>query len=192
MSPDGIKVDVIPFGDIADADANIEWPPDGETRMSVLGFQEAHEYSDVIRIQADPEIRIRVATPVGMTLLKLIAWNERTPDRRTKDALDLQHLLSSYTRIPEVLEEIYSEPTLGECHDWDTELMGAEVLGQRARQIARPGTSEAILRLGGRSDRVDTLLWEMANGVDRALNRSRDLFGAYLAGFSDSDSVLAG
>jgi predicted nucleotidyltransferase len=114
MSPSGIPVDIVPFGQLADSDANIGWPPDGETRMSVLGFTEAHDHGDLIRIQSDPEIQVRVATPVGMALLKLIAWNDRSPDVRKKDALDFHHLLSSYHRIPEVADTVYSEHALGE------------------------------------------------------------------------------
>jgi predicted nucleotidyltransferase len=183
VSPEGIKLDVIPFGAIADAEANIAWPPRGETRMNVLGFNEAHDHSDLIRIQSDPEIRIRVATPIGMVLLKLIAWNDRPQDKRRKDALDLQHLLSSYPRIPEVNDAIYSETGLGERHDWDIELMSAELLGQRARQIAEQQTADAILRLGPDSATYQTLIWEMANGVDTMFDRSGELLHAFFYGF---------
>jgi len=183
LSPRGIAVDVIPFGEIADTDTNIAWPPDGETRMSVLGFKEAHDHSDLIRIQKDPEIRVRVATPVGMVLLKLIAWNERSLDKRPKDALDLQHLLTSYSRIPAVQEAIYSERELGERHGWDNDFMGAELLGLHATRIAQHRTAEVILALVGRSERVERLVWEMSGGIEANLDRSGKLLDAFFRGF---------
>jgi predicted nucleotidyltransferase len=187
VSPNGIKLDVIPFGEIADADANIAWPPDGEIRMNVLGFKEAHDHSDLIRIQGNPEIRIRVATPIGMTLLKLIAWNDRSLDKRRKDALDLQHLLNSYYSIPEAQDAIYADPALGERHGWDVELMSADLLGRRARKIAHEQTAHVILALGADSERYETLLWEMSNGVEATLDRSGQLLGAFFVGFRASD-----
>ena len=187
VSPAGIKLDVIPFGEVADSDANIAWPPDGETRMSVLGFKEAHDHSDMVRIQETPEIKIRVATPIGMALLKLIAWNDRSPALRKKDALDVQYLFTSYSRIPEVNDAIYSQATLGERYAWDVDLMGADILGQHARQIAQQQTAEVILALGADSERFETLIWEMANGAETMLARSRDLLGAFFGGFRVSD-----
>lgn len=185
-SPGGIPVDIVPFGQVADSDANIAWPPDGETRMSVLGFTEAHDHSDLIRIQNDPEIQIRVATPVGMALLKLIAWNDRSPDVRKKDALDFQHLLSSYSRIPEVNDTAYAERALAERHGWDIDLISAEVLGLRARQMAHQKTAEVIFALADRAEKLEALLWEMASGVEAMLDRSSELLTAFFRGFRGS------
>lgn len=38
LSPQGMKVDITPFGPIADENAEIAWPPDGDWVMNVLGF----------------------------------------------------------------------------------------------------------------------------------------------------------
>lgn len=183
FAPSGIPVDIIPFGQIADADSNIAWPPDGETIMSVLGFKEAHEHSDLIRIQDDPPIDVRVAAPVGMALLKIVAWRDRSLDIRRKDAKDLYYLLDNYSAIPEVEDAIYSDPELGSRHEWDVELMSAELLGQRARDIAAPETAQAILALADHAEKIESLGWEMSGGHERLLDRSNALLAAFFEGF---------
>ena len=144
LSPDEVRTDLIPFGPICDVNTEIEWPDDDGVRMNVLGFQEACDHSDIVRVQTDPIIDVSVATPAGMMLLKLIAWTDRAPDLRTRDATDLRYLLANYDRIPSVLEAIYNDPEIGTRYDWDTSRMSADLLGQHSASIASPETVQAI------------------------------------------------
>ncbi len=50
--------------------------------MKVLGFQEACDNAEWVRIQENPELDVPVATPAGMSLLKIIAWTDRAGDLR--------------------------------------------------------------------------------------------------------------
>jgi predicted nucleotidyltransferase len=156
------------------------------SKVSVLGFKEAHDHSDLVCIQDDPQIVVRVATPIGMALLKTIAWKDRAVDIRTKDAKDLLYLLVNYSKIPEVLDAIYADSMLGKRHEWDVDRMSAELLGQRAHDIASPETAAAILGLTDRPDDVDALTWEMADGFDDAIERCEVLLSAFFAGFRRS------
>jgi hypothetical protein len=61
--------------------------------------------------------------------------------------------------------------------------MSAELLGQRATQIAEQQTADAILRLGPDSATYQTLIWEMANGADTMFDRSAELLHAFFYGF---------
>jgi len=63
----------VPFGDIENENRNIDWPPNGDTSMSALGFSEACQKADQVIISQDPQMSIPVASPAGMTLLKLVA-----------------------------------------------------------------------------------------------------------------------
>lgn len=186
FSPDDATLDLVSFGPVADADFNIAWPPTGETKMSVLGFDEASRHSDLIRIQDDPQIDVRVATPIGMSLLKTIAWKHRSADVRTKDAKDLLYLLANYSKIPEVLEAIYRDSALGERHEWDVDLMSAQLLGRRAGEIASLETTAAILSMADHVDSIDSLVWEASDGADHIMERSRALVTAFLEGFRTS------
>lgn len=44
---DGMRweIDILPFGELANEDYCIQWPPDDSIEMSVLGFEEAFEHS---------------------------------------------------------------------------------------------------------------------------------------------------
>ena len=189
FSPDDTRVDVVPFGQVASAGSSIEWPPEGDQKMSVLGFEEAYKHSDLIRLQEDPEIVARVATPVGMALLKTVAWRDRTPDVRTKDAKDLLWLLTNYSKIPAVIDDLYADAEICERYDWDIDLMSANLLGQRAGEIATPQTTELILTLADHAEDTDTWAWEMSGGVDDSVERARAMSAAFLTGFQDASKV---
>lgn len=184
VSPADIPVDIVPFGAVADASSNILWPPAGETSMSVLGFSEAHEHADIVRIQESPAIDVRVATPVGLTLLKLMAWRDRSPDVRLKDAVDLRYLFDYYETIPEVSDKLYSDAELGDRHSWDTQLMGAELLGKRVREIIGTDTAKVVQTLIGDSQILDALVLEMSAWKEHAMERSGTLLDAFSFGFS--------
>nr|WP_305909602.1 nucleotidyl transferase AbiEii/AbiGii toxin family protein [Methylomarinum sp. Ch1-1]MDP4522523.1 nucleotidyl transferase AbiEii/AbiGii toxin family protein [Methylomarinum sp. Ch1-1] len=78
-----IPVDIVPFGDIA-SDGNISWPPDFDIEMTVKGFQEAYDNTQGVRLSDNPPLDVHVVTPVGLMILKIIAWNERDHQKRKK------------------------------------------------------------------------------------------------------------
>ncbi|MBL1276129.1 MAG: nucleotidyl transferase AbiEii/AbiGii toxin family protein [Ectothiorhodospiraceae bacterium] len=51
ISPLNTEVDIVPFGQVEDKQASIAWPPKGEIVMNVLGFQEACDSAEWVRIQ---------------------------------------------------------------------------------------------------------------------------------------------
>jgi predicted nucleotidyltransferase len=69
----GIPLDIIPFGPIQDGDLIIAWPPEGDVKMGVMGFQEALESSVRVVVDQDPALELPVASPQGLALLKLVA-----------------------------------------------------------------------------------------------------------------------
>lgn len=94
VSPANTVLDIVPFVPIEDDRATIAWPPAGEIIMSVLGFREALESAEQVRIRDEPALDVPVATPAGMMLLKLIAWTDRPADLQRKDAMDIAYLLA--------------------------------------------------------------------------------------------------
>jgi len=98
------SIDLVPFGQIESEGSIIEWPPKGEVAMSVAGFTEACEHADDVMLDDQSNLVVPVATPVGMVLLKMIAWTDRAPDIRRKDATDAKYLLENYERIPAIFE----------------------------------------------------------------------------------------
>jgi predicted nucleotidyltransferase len=88
-----LLVDLIPFGGVASGDGTIEWPPSRDIVVNVAGFEEALTSSMPVEIA--PNLVVRVASLIGLALLKLVAWSDR--GRETdKDAVDLYRLITSY------------------------------------------------------------------------------------------------
>lgn len=189
LSPQGMPVDIIPFGPLQDGDANISWPPKGDEIMNVLGFQEACDHSVTARIQYEPPIDIPVAAPQGMALLKIIAWINRGAGNRKKDAKDLCYLLSAYEMIPAISKAMYEDEKLMVAYDWDNCLAGAYLLGKDARKIASEKTWKVIQSLfAGKIDslRSDRLAEEMCDNPERDFKGNSDLLAAFINGFSNA------
>ncbi len=133
------EFDIVPFGNIADNDSNISWPPKHDVVMNVLGFSEAFKYSLEVQISEEPDMVIRVVSPAGMSILKLIAWMDRDITLRAKDAIDFEYLIQSYTKIPEIFDAIYDQMFM-EKQGWDQEKASAMKLGVDAGHIVSNAT----------------------------------------------------
>ena len=186
ISPYGIPVDIVPFGAIEDDSAKISWPPENDIEMHVLGFHEACEHADIVRVRDHPALDIPVVTMAGLSILKIIAWTNRTPDLRKKDAIDLLYLLKNYEHIPSVSEGAYEVAGLMEQYGWDATLAGAHLLGTNATEIILPDTAHHISRLatGDMSPLgIERLVEEMSSDDDQ-FERNLALLKAYLAGLN--------
>lgn len=186
ISPLGIPVDIVPFGAIEDDSATISWPPENNIDMNVLGFREACEHADIVRVRDHPALDIPVVTMAGLSILKIIAWTDRIPDIRRKDAIDLLYLLKNHERIPSVNEELYEVSGLLEQYGWDPSLAGAHLLGTNAAEIILPDTAHHISRLetGDMAPLgIERLVEEMSSDDDQ-FERNLALLKAYLAGLN--------
>jgi len=186
ISPLGIPVDIVPFGAIEDDNATISWPPENDIEMHVLGFREACEHVDIVRVRDHPALDIPVVTMAGLSILKIIAWTDRTPDIRGRDAIDLLYLLKHHERIPSVSEELYEVSGLLEQYGWDPSLAGAHLLGTEAAEIMLPGTTHHIsgLETGDMEPiGIERLVEEMSSDDDQ-FERNLTLLKAYLAGLN--------
>ena len=130
----GIMVDIIPFGGISDKNERIIWPPENEVVMSVMGFNEAYNYSTLARLQDSPNLEIKVPTLPGLAILKLFAWKDNYPNR-SKDAEDLLFIMKNY-EMAGIFEELYSsELQLLESEDFDNQVAGIVLLGKEMSKI---------------------------------------------------------
>jgi len=128
-----LRVDIVPYGKIANGKKIIEWPsPDSSVKMSVSGFKEA--YDSAVEIKINKGRSIKIASLEGLTILKIIAWNER---KSSKDAQDLKTLLTSYFTLHiETIENIYDQYSdlIMEVKG-NTEKTGIRILGERISLI---------------------------------------------------------
>jgi predicted nucleotidyltransferase len=87
-------IDLVPFGGIERRDRTIAWPPEGESVMNVLGFQEAGATAVVVRLPDSRQL-LTVSLPM-MAALKLLAWEDRRDSADDRDAEDLMVILEKY------------------------------------------------------------------------------------------------
>lgn len=183
-------IDIVPFGKIEDKNANISWPPAGEMLMNVLGFKEAFDNSCLVCIQENPEVKIPIASPEGMILLKLIAWQDRSIDVRSKDAKDILYLLKTYEEIPDINTLIYNNEELINSYNWDPVLAGAYVLGKKAFDIALDKTKFIIRNLINDDEEnllCSQLIDEMSSIPEVDFTENKFLISAFKDGFNFGD-----
>lgn len=177
-SPQVDTIDILPFGGL-EADGNaIQWPPDGEIVMSVMGFDEACRTAYLVNFKEQPEIAFKVANLESQILLKLIAWTEREPAKRHKDAADIAYLLQYYNLEDRDNGTFWSDEwsSVMEENGYDHSLVAMQLLGRRAAQIATTETHAYVSRLlDDALDRrsLETLAFDMSRS---ARNRTEECF----------------
>ena len=138
-----LPVDIVPFGGIADTDRKISWPPEKDIIMSTVGFEEAYGAAQRVRITADPPLEILVASPAGLAIMKMVAWEDR-PEVRSKDARDLAHILETYLDAGNSERLFEEHEDLTNTGSFDYVRAGARILGRDIGSIVRPETRARI------------------------------------------------
>jgi predicted nucleotidyltransferase len=137
----GLPIDIIPFGSIADATSEIQWPPEHAVTMSVAGFQEAFDNSVLIDI--GKEKHLKVSSLAGFVLLKLIAWQERRLETN-KDIADFLTILTEYSGVE--FDRLYENFIPAERLNYNIERQGAFLLGYDLNMLlSHPNTSTKTL-----------------------------------------------
>lgn len=170
------EVDLIPFGAIEQADRTIAWPPDGEVVMGVFGFREV--YDDTLLVNLPGEESIRVASLAALSVLKLIAWEERRWRRPGADAQDIAVILRRYLDAGNH-KRLYTEAEhLLDAPDFDFEAAGAWLLGHDMAQLlpkaARARVGELLERESDPTGAVN-LIGDLPIEAERALRLLQSL-----------------
>jgi len=179
----GRRVDLVPFGGVADAHDVIAWPPDGDSRMNVTGYDEA--CAAAARVRLPDGIEVRAVTLPGLLILKVRAWAERHVEQPLKDAHDLYLILRRYLDAGNA-DRLYAEHAAWLTQsDFDYGTAGARLAGLDVRAL-----------LGQHSDRSDEIIAGLqhiiapeidADGQNRLVGELRDdadAFRGYLIAFS--------
>src|SRR4030042_4929224 len=140
---DYIPIDIVPFGAIAGKQVKIEWPPEHEIFMSIVGFKEAFENSIMVRLNSDPELDVKVPTLPGLAVMKLISWKEKYPER-VKDAEDLLLIMHEYERAGNFDRLYEKELDLLQEELFDTQLASIRLLGKDMAMMSDRDTAREI------------------------------------------------
>jgi len=138
-----ILIDILPFGPITDEDKKIRWPPEHEIIMSMVGFEEAYEYSITVRLSSDPVLDIKLSTLSGLAIMKLISWKDKYPERK-RDAGDLLLIMNKYEEAGNS-ERLYGEElALLQEEDFDAGMASIRLLGRDIAKLSDTQTFRII------------------------------------------------
>ena len=138
-----LQLDLVPFGAISDINGEISWPPNFDSKMSVLGFAEA--FQSKLLIDTNKEVIIPVISIEGLFLLKIIAWLDRNHEQRKKDASDLCFIMTNYEHLEGMLETLFDEDCAG-SYDFDLTKIAAAKLARKIKEICSSQTHEHITK----------------------------------------------
>ena len=147
------EIDLIPFGGVSDAEGQITWPPEHAFQMSVLGFDEVYKHAWDVLLTREPTLSVKVASPAGILLLKLIAWTERGREYQGKDAIDIYYVIKHYGKIPDVFEALYERDYM-ELQDYDDMKASAMMLADEVAAMAHGDTLIYIRQILLNNERV--------------------------------------
>jgi predicted nucleotidyltransferase len=180
-----IKIDLIPFGGVEEADSSIAWPPKKDVVMTVAGFEEAFESPVLVRIAND--FVLPVASLPGLIILKLFAWLDRKHERR--DAPDILTILSEYVEAGNEERLFERDLALFEAADFDLLSAGALMLGKDARFVANQQTRAKLEELLNDNALMEQLLNQMVQAGGRSdetfAQRCESLLENFRKGFLD-------
>jgi predicted nucleotidyltransferase len=144
-STTGVILDLVPFGEVEKTETrSIAWPPEHQIEMNAFGFTEAYEHS--LRVQLAVDLEVRVSSLAGLTLMKLVAWQQR---RQVKDAKDLKLVLTRYLQAGN-LERLYSEANeelLNDDQFITLELTGIRLLGRDVASLLTAQNQHRVLEI---------------------------------------------
>ncbi|MBW1860007.1 MAG: nucleotidyl transferase AbiEii/AbiGii toxin family protein, partial [Deltaproteobacteria bacterium] len=143
---EALRIDVIPFGAITGPDNVLTWPPDYETRMNMLGFEEAHNHALTVRLRSDPVLDVPFASLAGLAAMKIIAWNDNY-SRGKRDAPDLFLIMSTYLDAGNQDRLFNEEKDIVDVEDFDYVRAGARLLGRDIAAILNTRTVKTVLEI---------------------------------------------
>lgn len=143
--PGDAYLDLIPFGGVETEEQIIHWPPDSDFTMNVQGFREA--CADSVSVTVNGTLIVPVVSPVGLVLLKLIAWQDRHQSHPGRDAGDIAYVLRHFSSIETEQRLFEQHYDIVEAAEFDIDLASACVLGRYVRTLASEETRQQLYML---------------------------------------------
>lgn len=136
ISPEGLVVDILPFGEI-EIDDSKHITGEGLTSIRLNGFKEVFE-SGTERLELETGHAFEVATLPSIVLLKLISYDDR-PEQRLKDPGDIASIIQNYFDLQS--DNIYENHTdLFDNADFTLQKAGARIIGREIKTIIESNT----------------------------------------------------
>jgi predicted nucleotidyltransferase len=130
FSPQGLQVDLLPFGEI-EVEGKVMIEGKGLTQIAVNGFREVYENGTDL-VSFENKQAFKVCTLPGIVILKLIAYDDR-PEVRQNDIKDISLILKHYFDIE--TDIIYEQHNDLFEDNRDTPIIAARVVGRQMKRI---------------------------------------------------------
>ena len=131
ISPEGIQVDILPFGEIEN-DGNVSIIGTGMTSISVDGMKEVFE-TGTEEIMIETGNTFKIATLPGIILLKLVAYDDR-PEQRQRDAIDIGNIIMHFFNLNDTIIYDFHNDLFEQ--ERNLENISAIVIGREMKKIA--------------------------------------------------------
>ena len=156
------EIDIVPFGGIESPQGKITWQTT-EKEMNTNGFAEAYE--SALNVKLSKNLTIKIVSPVGLAILKIIAWSDR---RSNKDTTDFWLITKNYLDIGNNEDRIFDNYSNWlEDADYDYEIAGAKLLGIDIAKTSSETTKWKILQILEDEKKLKKLCLEIARFESR-------------------------
>jgi len=140
---DELPLDIVPFGGVAEDNRSISWPPEHAIEMSIVGFPECYKYAVSVLVRAKPDLVVKVVSLAGLTILKLVSWDDSI-ERRGKDAADLLLIIKNYIAAGN-MDRFFEEADIFKEEDSDYDRSSARFLGREISKMANQATKAKLV-----------------------------------------------
>lgn len=170
ISPQGIQVDLLPFGAIA-IDEGVELTGKGMTSIRVNGFNEVYQAGTSEAVVNTGHI-FKAATLPAIVLLKFIAYDDR-PEKRQKDARDIAGIIQHFFELQsDLIYENHHDLFAEDQHERELEDIAAIVIGREMSKICRQNPAlkdrvEAILTTHIDNDQASAFIQQMVGETNK-------------------------
>ncbi len=133
ISPEGIQVDLLPFGAIS-LDDGVTITGEGMTSIRINGFAEVYQ-AGIVEAKTDTGHKFKTATLPAIVLLKLIAYDDR-PEKRQKDARDIASIIQHFFDLQSnLIYEHHQDLFASDQPERALEVIAAIVIGREIAKI---------------------------------------------------------
>jgi predicted nucleotidyltransferase len=170
ISPQGIQVDLLPFGAIA-IDEGVELTGEGMTSIRVNGFNEVYQ-AGTAEVVVNTGHVFKAATLPAIVLLKFIAYDDR-PEKRQKDARDIAGIVQHFFELQsDLIYENHHDLFAEGQPDRELEEIAAIAIGREMRRICMENPAlkdrmEAILGTHIEKGQASAFIQQMVGETNR-------------------------
>jgi len=175
LTPAGIQVDILPFGEIEIND-EVKFEGTGLTSIKVNGFNEVY-LAGTETVELSTGHTFKVATLPAIVMLKFIAYDDR-PEVRAKDARDIINIMLHFFDLQaDLIYESHADLFGGE--EMELEEIATIVIGREMKKIVATnedlskritGILEGLLSTKENSPFIRNMVSESGRTVEEVLN----------------------